>query len=225
MLALMRMDWTQNRRMLFYLMPLWMLWGSYLFAPLPDQAMLGARIFLGFLFPLVLSLLVMLQNHTRPIDDWLCALPVSRAQIVLARYASTALAILVGLLIPLLLTLLTNAMALKSLPRVPMHDYLVGLGIDAAVLLVFGWLFLPLYFRFGADKGLGILGAVIVSIAGWLFWRWGYEGCMQRFMDLLTRLMDDGVFRGWILIGVAVLAGVSIAFSLWAYPQRTQKAH
>jgi len=224
MLALMRMDWTENRRLIFYLTPLWLMWGSYLFVPQVAGQMLGARIFLGFTFPLVLSLLVMLQNHTRPIDDWLCALPISRSQIVLARYASTALAILVGLLIPVLITLLTNALALRFLPRVPMHDYLIGLAIDGGFLLIFMLLFLPLYFRFGADKGIGILGAVVVSGGALLFWRWGYDGFMQRFIDLLTRLMDDGAFRGWILLGIAVLAGVSIALSLWAYPQRTRKA-
>lgn len=220
MLALMRMDWTQNRRLIFYLTPLWLLWGSCLFMPSPNQDALMMRIFLGFIFPLALSLLVMLQNHTRPIDDWLCALPVSRNQIVLARYASTALAILAGLLIPVLVTLLTNTLAFKYLPHVPMDDYLIGLSLDASFLLVFALLLLPLYFRFGADKGIGILGTVVVSVAGLLFWRWGYEGCMQRFIDLLTRLMDDNAFRGWILVGMVTLAGVSIAFSLWGYPQR-----
>jgi hypothetical protein len=80
MLALIRMDWIQNRRLIFYLTPLWLGWGSYLFVPFPKEGMLGARIFMGFTFPLALSLLVMLQNHTRPIDNWLCALPVARTQ-------------------------------------------------------------------------------------------------------------------------------------------------
>lgn len=223
MLALMRMDWTQNRRLILYLTPLWLMWGSYLFAPLPDQAVLGARIFLGFVFPLVLSLLVMLQNHTRPIDDWLCALPVSRTQIVLARYTSTVLAILAGLLVPLLITLLTNALALKSLPRVPMHDYLIGLVLVGGGLLAFSLFFLPLYFRFGADKGLGILGAALVSGGAFLFWRWGYEGCMQRFIDLLTRLMDEGTFRGWVMVSLALMAGLSILLSLRGYAPRQRK--
>ncbi len=224
MLALMRMDWTQNRRMLYYLTPLWMLWVLCQFMPTPDRDVLMLRIWTAFCFSLAFSLLVILQNHTRPIDDWLCALPVSRAQIVLARYANTALAILAGLLIPLLLTLLTNALKLRYLPQVPIHDYLIGLGIPGSFLLIFTLLFLPLYFRFGADKGIGILGAVVVSVGGLLFWRWGYDGFMQRFIDLLTRLMDDGAFRGWMLMGIAVLAGGSIELSLWAYPQRTRKA-
>lgn len=224
MLALMRMDWTQNRRMLYYLTPLLVFYGSFLFMPAPEGNLFVLRIIPGFIFPVILSLLVMLQNHTRPIDDWLCALPVSRAQIVLARYANTALAILAGLLIPLLLTLLTNALKLRYLPQVPIHDYLIGLGIPGSFLLIFTLLFLPLYFRFGADKGIGILGAVVVSVGGLLFWRWGYDGFMQRFIDLLTRLMDDGAFRGWMLMGIAVLAGGSIELSLWAYPQRTRKA-
>jgi len=220
MLALIRMDWTQNRRVIYYMLPLWAMYAGMVFHP--D---LAARILVGLMFAGAFSLQVMIQNHTRPIDDWLCALPVSRSQIVLARYASTALAILIGLLIPVVIMMLMNALKLRFWAHVLMEEYLIGLSVDGSFLLIFALLFLPLYFRFGVDKGIGILGAFVVLVAGLLFWRWGYEGLMQRFIDLLTRLMDDGAFRGWILMGMVVLAGVSIALSLWAYPRRTYKSH
>ena len=98
-------------------------------------------------------------------DRFGLALPVSRAQVVLARYLTTAL--LLGLSALLLAVLGLLAWALGGLDDAPVY------GLTAAVTLTIGMLLnaalLPLVYRFGAERArilllLVIGGAVLVVV-------------------------------------------------------------
>ena len=93
-------------------------------------------------------------------DRFGLALPVSRAQVVLARYLTTAL--LLGLSALLLAVLGLLAWALGGLDDAPVY------GLTAAVMLLNAAL-LPLVYRFGAERArilllLVIGGAVLVVV-------------------------------------------------------------
>lgn len=104
--------------------------------------------------------------------SWL-SLPVSRRDLVLARYASTALGTLLGLGTSWVAARVAWAWILTG-SRVPSAP--PGAGAYAvlfAFFLVAAALFLPCYFRLGMGRGLLLFSAlsfallVLVSLAGW----------------------------------------------------------
>jgi hypothetical protein len=104
-----------------------------------------------------------LEDHQNTECLW-CSLPITRREVVLARYLSTGLGLLLGLALSWLIG------------RVAAPQVVVGAGRDAApspgllayaglaVLLAFlAAAFLPCYFRFGAGRGLVVFSAIGVG--------------------------------------------------------------
>lgn len=92
-----------------------------------------------------------------------CSLPISRAEIVLARYATTATGIVLGLVASAVVTRAAAWMMAGS--REPRE----ALGWTAYVVLLALFLgcaalFLPCYFRFGAGQGLLVFSVLVLGI-------------------------------------------------------------
>ena len=100
------------------------------------------------------------------------SLPVSRRQIVLARYATLLLGILFGLGASLAIGQTVPGWAGPGQAGAATQVGLGGYAGLAFVLLICGAGYLPCYFRFGAGRGLQVFSAVavggllIISIAG-----------------------------------------------------------
>jgi ABC-2 type transport system permease protein len=98
------------------------------------------------------------KQGTEPL--W-CSLPVTRRDVVLARYLSTVLGLLVGLAMSLLIGRSLSGIAF--LAGGPNSAPAFGLEVYAALsvlLILFAAAFLPCYFRYGAGKGLVVFSAL-----------------------------------------------------------------
>ena len=94
-----------------------------------------------------------------------CSLPVTRREVVLARYLSTGL----GLLLGLGLSWSIGRVAARLMGAAADGDASVPTGLLAyaalfALLALLAEVFLPCYFRFGAGKGLVVFSAVAVGV-------------------------------------------------------------
>lgn len=93
-----------------------------------------------------------------------CSLPVTRREVVLARYLSTGLGIFLGLavswLVGRIIAQLADAEGGRDAATPPGLQAYVGLFI---LLGLFAAVFLPCYFRFGAGKGLLVFSAIGVG--------------------------------------------------------------
>ena len=163
------------------------------------------------------------------------SLPVNRRDVVLARYATTAIGLAVGLGTSWAVARASSAWIFND----PRHaTALLGPGVYAGlafVVLVVAALFLPCYFRLGAGRALAvtsvlvlallvlasILGSIAVHLAG------GADALealrhdparLRTARDWLDRW--GGVLAAGLVGGAAVLFGVSAAVSLAFYERR-----
>jgi hypothetical protein len=221
MFALIRMDWTLNRRLIFQLTPLWLLYGGYIFLG-------GTRGILGgcVMFPTVLGLLLMFSELGSPIMPFVCALPVSRSRIVMARYLSALLTLTVGLVIPVMLGFLGqrlgwgfwkffNEIPASSMADVPALLILIALAFSTVIFLYF-----PFHFRFGAERGLQIF--IILDIVALATWTWltGWDG-VQRMHELAGQFLDNARWRFESALVVLLLGGISLLVSVQGFKQRS----
>lgn len=105
-----------------------------------------------------------LEDHQNTESLW-CSLPVTRREVVLARYLSTGL----GLLFGLGLSWSIGLAAAQLMGTGSNRDAAVSAGILAhatlfALLALLAAIFLPCYFRFGAGKGLVVFSAVAIGV-------------------------------------------------------------
>lgn len=131
-----------------------------------------ALLFVTILFTAALAFgSIVIEEIQRTEPSWL-SLPVSRRDVVVARYASTVLGTLLGLGTSWIAARVASAWILADsrLPSAP-----AGAGAYAALFAFFllaGALFLPCYFRLGLGRGLLLFSGlslaliVLVSLAG-----------------------------------------------------------
>ena len=218
MLALIRMDWTLNRRILLQLTPL------FLFYAL--MALGGTRgvVGLGFVLATILMALAVFQNLRDSVEPFVCALPVSRAQIVLARYAVSLTGLALGLALALALGWAVGRLGLRWSQEIDLSIVRAGLGCQGFLLGAVLFLYLPFHFRFGGDRGLGVFAAAGVSCLLAILLAFGVEGTLDRTLALATRLIDDRAFLlgagiGWLLLGAG-----SLALAIAGYRRRLSRA-
>jgi len=219
MLALIRMDWTLSRGYFLRLIPLFLLWLSPLVATHQGPGVLLFSSFLfGTIFPFV-TLFPFLAPTT--IEPFLCALPVSRGQIVLARYVSALGTMVIGFLIPLALSGFGHLAGLETLPF--SGDMAAGAGLQAVILASFLFLFLPFHFRFGGDRGLGYFGATGLVAVIILLVLFGWERIMAQALYLADRFLDGGFFALGGALGAMALGATSLALSMRVYGERVKE--
>ena len=155
-----------------------------------------------------------------------CSLPVSRREIVFARYAATLGGIALGLGTSWTVARAANALvasASRTASDVPAPGAYAGLLI---VFLLCAALYLPCYFRLGAGRGLMLcavlmLGLVaIVSVLGWLAVRLGggaeaMEALREQDPARIAAAREWLVRRG-DLVAAALAAGAALLFGVSA---------
>lgn len=141
------------------------------------------------------------------------ALPVARKESVLAKYAVHVIYCFAGIILGFIISVVVNMFADQKLS-------LAELGICAVVsfgiAMVFGFVIIPIMFRFGAEKARFIMMAVIAlpTIAVYfLADKVNLEGIVLT--DMGIKLLYAAVVIGFILLGVA-----SCAISVKVYDKK-----
>jgi hypothetical protein len=217
-LPLVRMDWTLNRRILLQMSPIFVLWIAMGISH-------GLRGLLGIAFAAsaLLTGLTLLQNLRDSVEPFLCALPVSRRQIVLARYLSALGVLALSLGCFFLLGWLGQRAGFLWARELPVGDLALGLGLHALTLGAGLFLYLPFHFRFGGDLGLGLFTVTLMACLLSLIALCGWQGLLDRALALLARVLEDRAFTRGLLIAWALLGGASLALSLVAYPRKVTR--
>lgn len=211
MLALIRMEWTLNRRLLLQLTPLFALFAA--------RMALGLSYSLTFYFMLatLLTVLPLCQDLKCGIQPFLCALPVSRGQIVRARYLTAMGALAVAMGVSLALGWAFKVGGAPMWQRVALEDLLLGLGVQGFLLAAGLFLFLPFHYRFGGDLGLGVfMGSLAASLLVILA-SFGWHGAQERGLALVGLLLEGGRPAGWALLAGLTLGLASLGLSVQAY--------
>jgi ABC-type transport system involved in multi-copper enzyme maturation permease subunit len=221
MLPLMRTTWVINRRLLLQFSPWLALYlGVLVFAQHEgDPVKMGGILF--FLTTLITAI-VTLQGLLLPVEDFMLSLPVSRAQVVRAKYLSSLLALAAGLALPLGTASLAHAL-------VPGHVHALGrealgIGALAALYLAFGiFLFLPFIYRFGPARGFTAFTLTLFGIAAiCLAWK-GREACMRAIVEFSGHILDDRRFALAALAGVIAFGLASLHYATWTYRRKAAR--
>ena len=141
------------------------------------------------------------------------ALPVDRKESVMAKYAVHVIYCFAGTMLGFVISIFVNVFAEQKLS-------VAELGICAivsfAIAMVFGFVIIPVMFRFGAEKARFIMMAVIAlpTIAVYLLAdKVNPEGL--ELTDMGIKLIYAAVVLGFILIGLA-----SCAISITIYSKK-----
>ncbi|MBK8727431.1 MAG: ABC-2 transporter permease [Holophagaceae bacterium] len=218
MLPLIRMAWTVNRRQALTLAPVLALVLALTVLKLAQGQ--SEKFLMGCLFSAsLLGGLVAFQGLASDAEDFLLALPVSRAQVVRARYLTSLAALALGLALPLATSAAAHALSPESVPAPGAETVamtgLLGLGLAAGLAA-----FLPFVYHFGSPKGpivfmslLGLACLVIGAVSS-------ADAVFELLLRGLNRALDhrETALRvaGAVLLGVAA----SLGFSGWTYGRR-----
>jgi hypothetical protein len=181
MLSLIWKDIVAARRILWLLLPFGIL-------QLAVFASVGAFILPAALFfsALLASGSIVLEETQRTETLW-NSLPVSRSQVVFARYLTVLLAILLGLGIAWAVGQVVGRLLAPGAANPAPFTSPVALAPIFVVLIFTAALYLPFYFRWGAGRGAVILSAVgvgtlliITLLVQWLLGENGYSSPMLQ---------------------------------------------
>lgn len=142
-------------------------------------------------------------------ETFLVGLPVTRSQMVKARYLATLLGLSLGTFLPLGLGVLVHALAPTTFRAVPADVW----GVAALMLLggaLLAFAFLPLAFRFGGPRGAAVFSAgLLILVSGLLAWK-GLLGLSDLVLAVSTPLLDHAP-RAWGTAAGALGLGVASA--------------
>jgi len=218
MFALIHMDWTLNRRLLLQFSPIFLLWTAVGVSH-GMQSLLG----ISFAASLLAMALPVLQNLRDTVEPFICALPVSRRQIVLARYLSASTGMMLSFGFFFLLGWVGHGAGLRWASDILPGDLLAGMGLQALLLSAGLFLYLPFHFRFGGDLGLGLFTGTLLGCLIVLFAICGWQGLLDRTLLLLTRMLEERAFASSVLGAWGLLGVASLGLSLLAYPRRISR--
>lgn len=211
MFALIRMDWTLNRRILLQVSPLLVLWAGLAIAH-GLQGLLMA----SFLAAAVAMLVPVFQNARESIEPFLLALPVSWAQIVVARYLGALMGLGLALLAYGAFGAAGHALGFAWAQELRLPDLAVGLGFQGLLLAIVLCLYLPFHVWFRGELASGIFAGTLACGLAPMLVVWGFAGTLARMMALLDRVTDGRTLARAGAAGLLPLALVSLAISLQA---------
>jgi len=219
MLPLIKMAWVLNRRLLLQTSPLFVFYLAQLIF-----IQHGGSISLFTTFALVITAvattMITLQGLTLPMEGFLLALPISRSQVVKAKYATSLMGLAVGLALPLATAWIAHSVAPAWVP--PASPTAMGIVALGAIFIALGiFLCLPLVYRFGPSKGLTSFTALTILLpAGALIGK-GVNGCMDLLEAFGNRWLDQPLFALAVLVAVLLLGLGSLRISVEAYQRRS----
>jgi hypothetical protein len=218
MLPLIRMTWTLNRRLLFQFSPLFAMYLAQLVALQcgPEPAVF---IFMFLAIATLTTAIVTLQGLTLPVEGFLLSLPVSRAQVVRAKYVTSLLGLAAGLALPLVTAWTAHGVAPTRVPALGPDS--LGIVPLAGLLLALGlFYFLPFVYHFGPTKGLLFFALTLILLpAGALAWK-GAHGCLEALLAFGNHILDHSPSTLAFSAGVLLFDFASLRLSIWAYRRR-----
>jgi len=218
MLPLIRMAWTLNRCLLLQAAPLFVLYLAVLI--LAQRGSDPVKfITVALAIACLCTAIVTLQGLTLPVEGFLLSLPVSRPQVVRAKYATSLAGLAAGLALPLVTGWSAHLVAPARVPALASEA--VGLVALGGVFLALGiFLLLPFIYRLGPSKGLmAFTLTLIVLPAGALAWK-GTNGCMDVLEAFGMRWLAHRPFALTVCAGLLLLGLASLSLSIRSYRRR-----
>jgi hypothetical protein len=218
MLPLIRMAWTVNRRQALALAPVLALMLALTVLKLAQGQ--PAKFLMGCLFSAsLLGGLVAFQGLASDLEGFLLALPVSRRQVVRARYLTSLAALALGLALPLAAGAAAHALAPARVPAPGAETValtgLLGLGLAAGLAA-----FLPFVYHFGSPKGPIVFMALLGAVCLVLGLVTSADAVLEAVLRLLDRALDQRETALRLAGTVLVMVAASLAFSGWRYERR-----
>lgn len=219
MLPLIKMAWVLNRRLLFQGSPIFAMYLAQLVVIL-HKGDVAPFIIIALFITYLSTAIVTLQGLTLPVEGFLLALPISRTQVVKAKYATSLMGLTIGLALPLATAWIAHRLAPAWVPPAsPTAMGIVALGGTFIALGIF--LCLPLVYRFGPSNGLMTFTLLTILVpAGALLWK-GANGCMDLLEAFGNRWLDQPLFALGVLIAVLLFGVGSLRLSEHSYRRRT----
>ncbi len=218
MLPLIKMTWVLNRRVLYQGSPVFVMYLAQLVI-LQHKGEVTPLIIMALFITGLATTIVTLQGLTLPVEGFLLALPISRTQVVRAKYLTSLMGLVIGLVLPLATAWSAHLVAPARIPAAgPTALGIVALGGTFMSLGIF--LCLPLVYRFGPSKGLMTFTVLAILLpAGGLIWK-GANGCMDLLESLGNRWLNEPFFALGILVAVLLLGVGSLHLSERSYRRR-----
>ncbi len=218
MLPLIRMAWTVNRRQALALAPALALILALTVLKLAQGQ--PAKFLMGCLFSAsLLGGLVAFQGLASDSEGFLLALPVSRRQVVRARYLTSLAALALGLVLPLAACAAAHAAAPDAFPALGAETVamtgLLGLGLATGLAA-----FLPFVYHFGSPKGPIVFMALLGLACLLLSVVTTADAVLEALLRLLNRALDQRETALRLTGAILLLVAASLAFSGWRYERR-----
>jgi hypothetical protein len=219
MRPLIKMAWVLNRRLLLQGLPIFAMYLAQLVVTL-HKGDVTPFIIIALFITYLSTAIITLQGLTLPVEGFLLALPISRTQVVQAKYATSLMGLAVGLALPLATPWIAHSLAPAWVP--PASPTALGIVALGTVFIALGiFLCLPLVYRFGPSKGLMSFTALTILLpAGALAWK-GVNGCMDLLEAFGNRWLDQSLFALTVLVTVLLLGLGSLRISVEAYQRRS----
>jgi len=219
MLPLIKMAWVLNRRLLLQGSPVFVMYLAQLVI-VQHTGEAEAFIIMALFITSLATIIVTLQGLTLPVESFVLALPISRTQVVRAKYLTSLLGLAVGLALPLAIAWIAHRVAPAWVP--PASPTALGIVALGGTLMPLGiFLCLPLVYRFGPSNGLMTFTLLTILLpAGALIWK-GANGCMDLLEAFGNRWLDQPLFALGVLVVVLLLGVGSLRLSESSYRRRT----
>ncbi|WCF10984.1 ABC-2 transporter permease [Paenibacillus thiaminolyticus] len=160
---------------------------SIAFIPKHDMSLFTV----GFTVAIValnMSTLIDIRNHNH---NFLVTLPIKRKHIVLAKYITSSIATLCGVLASYVI----HSLVTQAFPQLNKPDHsILGLFVLAGMMLVFISIYLPLFYTF-SKKGAEIINVVSIIV---LF------ALMNPLVMLMSMMNDDSFISSQILFLISI---------------------
>ena len=222
-------DWATCRLFVLVVFPFYLLYG--VIAHMAD----GVLFLFHILMAAGLSILPLILEDRFQSDTWLCSLPVTRWEMVAARYVNVLAVITVMMLFYIVLGSLFGWLMPRESALPLLHPGMAIVFYLLPILMVS--LFLPFYFRYGLSGGffrmnISVLGLllivmIVLELRSSLGGLWRYLSS-PSFIGAPVRTLVEG-FAGWLKsggIGLVVVLGllsvpvISLALSVRFYGRR-----
>lgn len=218
MLPLMRTAWIINRRLLLQFSP----WLALYLGMIVNAQCKGDPIVMAMVlvvFAILLTVIVTLQGLLLPVEEFILSLPVSRSQVVRAKYLSSLIGLAAGVTLPLLTAWAAHRLAPGRVPAMGLE--MAGLAGLCVLYLASGiCLFLPFVYRFGPARGITFFSLSLAAcFAAGIAWK-GRWGCIMALVDFSGRILNNRTFALATAAAVVALGLASLLFSIRTYQQK-----